>query len=348
MGVLEKLIKNSTIDKTDTVKASKYFGERAFVQTQVPMINVAFSGKLSGGLTSGLTQFAAPSRHFKTGFLLLCIRSYLDAYPDAACLFYDSEFGAPQSYFENFGIDMSRVVHTPITNIEQLKFDVMNQLENLEETDHAIIVIDSVGGLASKKEVEDALNENEAADMTRARQLKSLFRMVTPHLRIKDFPMVVVNHIYYTMEKFPKVVVGGGQGSFLASDAVFVVGRQQETEGTGKDRTLEGYKFVIAVEKSRYVKEKSKLVVEISFDEGLSTWSGLLDLAIESGHVTAEKQGWYERKGLKKSLRRSDTDTKEFWTPILNDPTFQEFVEKKYALPKGAILSVDDISGEDE
>ena len=77
-----------------------------------------------------------------------------------------------------------------ITDIEQLKFDVMTQIHNIERNDHVIIVIDSIGNLASKKEVEDALKQNSAADMTRAKQLKSLFRMVTPHLTIKDIPMV--------------------------------------------------------------------------------------------------------------------------------------------------------------
>ena len=345
-GVLDKLIKNSTIKIASVMDESEFFKAPDFIQTQVPIINVAFSGRLDGGLTSGLTQFAGPSRHFKTGFLMLCIRSYFDKYPDAYCLFYDSEFGSPSAYFKSFGIDTSRVFHTPITNIEELKFDIMIQIEKLNSGDHVIIVVDSVGGLASKKEVEDALTKNEAADMTRAKQLKSLFRMVIPHLTIKDLPMVVVNHIYMTLGLYSKPVVGGGQGSFLASDAVFIIGRQQDTEGTGKDKTLEGFKFILTVEKSRYVKEKSKIPVEISFESGISTWSGLMDLALESGHVTNEKQGWYEKKGLKKALRRDDTNNKEFWTSILQDPTFQKFVTDKYKLPDGAILSADDIAGE--
>jgi hypothetical protein len=41
--------------------------------------------------------------------------------------------------------------------VEQLKFDIMQQLSNVERGDHLIIVIDSIGNLASKKEVEDAM-----------------------------------------------------------------------------------------------------------------------------------------------------------------------------------------------
>ncbi len=159
------------------------------ISTAVPAINIALSGKLDGGLTPGLTMWAGPSKHFKTAFSLLMAKSYLDKYPDAALLFYDSEFGTPQSYFDSFGIDTNRVLHTPLTDIEQLKFDIMQQLTQLERGEHLIIVIDSIGNLASKKEVEDALEGKSVADMSRAKQVKSLFRMVTPHLSLKDIPM---------------------------------------------------------------------------------------------------------------------------------------------------------------
>lgn len=148
--------------------------------------------------------------HHNTAFSLLMAKSYLDKYPDAALLFYDSEFGTPQSYFDTFGIDTSRVVHTPLTDIEQLKFDIMQQLSNVERGDHLIIVIDSIGNLASKKEVDDALDGKSVGDMTRAKQLKSLFRMVTPHLNLKDIPLVVVNHTYMEIGLYPKAIVGGG------------------------------------------------------------------------------------------------------------------------------------------
>jgi hypothetical protein len=204
MSLIEKLKKNSTIKDTAILNNSKFFGTKDLIQTAVPALNVALSGRLDGGLTPGLTVFAGPSKHFKTAFSLLLAKSYLDKYDDAVVLFYDSEFGTPQAYFDTFNIDTSRVVHTPITDIEQLKHDVMQQMNGFERGDHVI------GNLASKKEVDDALDGKSVADMTRAKQMKSLFRMVTPHLTIKDIPMVVVNHTYQEIGMFPKAVVSGG------------------------------------------------------------------------------------------------------------------------------------------
>ena len=213
MSILDKIKKNSTIKDTAILSDSKFFQKKDMIPTSIPAINIALSGKLDGGLTPGLTMWAGPSKHFKTAFSLLMAKSYLDKYPDSCLLFYDSEFGTPQSYFDSFGIDSKRVLHTPLTNIEQLKFDIMTQLEGIERSDHLIIIVDSIGNLASKKEVEDALEGKSVADMSRAKQIKSLFRMVTPHLSLKDIPMVVVNHTYKTMELYSKDVVGGGTGS---------------------------------------------------------------------------------------------------------------------------------------
>ena len=344
MSILDKIKKNSSIKESAILSKSKFFNAKDMIATAVPIINVALSGKLDGGLTPGLTMWAGPSKHFKTAFSLLMAKSYLDKYEDAALLFYDSEFGTPQSYFDSFGIDTNRVLHTPLTDIEQLKFDIMKQLTELERGEHLIIVIDSIGNLASKKEVEDALSEKSVADMSRAKQVKSLFRMVTPHLSLKDIPMIVVNHTYKEIGMFPKDIVGGGTGSYYSADNIFILGRQQEKEGT----EIVGYHFIINVEKSRYVKEKSKIPVTVSFDGGISKWSGLLDIAVESGHVIKPSNGWYSKVNSatgeveEKKYRIKDTDTKDFWTSILADQTFLDFVANKYSITTGDIMQLEE------
>jgi len=193
----DKLLKTSVIEHTDILSESKFFNEKDMIPTKIPMLNVALSGSLEGGITPGMTMFAGPSKHFKTGLSLICAEAYLKKYPEAILLFYNSEFGSPISYFENMGIDPARVIVTPIMNIEELKFDIAKQFdEGIERGDKVITIIDSVGNLASKKESEDALNEKSVADMSRAKALKSLFRITTPYLNMKDIPLITINHTY--------------------------------------------------------------------------------------------------------------------------------------------------------
>jgi hypothetical protein len=205
-----------------------------------------------------------------------------------------------------------------------------------------MIIIDSVGNLASKKEVEDALEGKSVADMSRAKQLKSLFRMVTPHLTIKDIPMIVVNHTYKEIGMFPKDVVSGGTGIYYSADNIFIIGRQQEKEGT----ELMGYNFIINVEKSRFVREKSKIPVEVSFEGGISKWSGLLDVALAGGFVVKPSNGWYSHKGDEKKYRIKETYSKEFWLPVLTNKEFRQYVETNYKISSsnlGQDLGADDI-----
>jgi RecA/RadA recombinase len=349
MSVLEKLKKGSTIKESSILSKSQFFTEKDMIQTDVPMVNVALSGNLDGGLTPGLTMFAGPSKHFKTAFALLMASAYMKKYQDAVVLFYDSEFGTPQSYFDTFNIDTNRVLHTPITDVEQLKHDIMVQLQQIEKGNKVIIILDSIGNLASKKEVDDATEGKSVADMSRAKQMKSLFRMVTPHLTIKDIPMIVVNHTYKEIGLYPKDIVGGGTGSYYSADTIWILGRQQEKTGT----EITGYNFIINVEKSRFVREKSKIPVAVSFDGGIQKYSGLMDIALEGNFVSKPSNGWYSKvdqeTGEVNPLRKrfDDTQNAEFWNDILASEKFKEYVRKRYEITYGSILGQSDVLEEE-
>jgi len=343
MSIMDKLKKNSKVNFTAVLSESEFFTNREFTKTNVPMINVALSGDMDKGLTSGLTVLAGPSKHFKTSFALLMASAYLEQNDDAVMLFYDSEFGSPQAYFKTFGIDTNRVLHTPITDVEQLKFDLVNQLDGLEKGDKVVVVIDSIGNLASKKELEDALNEKSVADMSRAKALKGLFRMVTPYLQMKNVPLLAVNHTYQEMGLFPKAIVSGGTGIYYSADNIWIVGRRQNKKGT----EVTGYDFIINVEKSRFVREKSKIPVSVSWEGGISRWSGLLDVALALGFVSKPSAGWYVRtnpetgESEEKKFREADTNTEEFWRPILEETEFKEKVKQAFSITSDNVIEID-------
>jgi RecA/RadA recombinase len=345
MSIMDKLKKNSKIKSTDILSDSKFFNEKTMTPTDVPMVNVALSGSIDGGLAPGLLVLAGPSKHFKTSFALLMAGAYLKQNPDAVMLFYDSEFGSPQSYFEQFGIDTKRVLHTPITNVEELKFDIMGQLEGMDRNDNVIIVIDSIGNMASKKEMEDAINEKSVADMSRAKALKGLFRMTTPYLAMKNIPLIAVNHTYMEIGLFPKAIVGGGTGIYYSADNIWILGRRQNKTGT----EVTGYDFVINVEKSRFVKEKSKIPVSVSWDGGVEKYSGLLDVGLAGNYVGKPSNGWYchiDRETgelVDPKYREKDTKTAQFWDPIFNNTDFKEFVKKQYSIGHASLIDMDAI-----
>jgi hypothetical protein len=346
----DKLLKSSTIEMTSMMSDSDIYNKKDFAATEIPMLNVAYSGDVNGGLMPGVTTFAGPSRHFKTLFCLISAVAYLRKYPDAIVLFYDSEFGTPPAYFKSAGISPDRVIHTPITSYETLKHDIAVQLDTIERGDKVVIIIDSLGNLASKKEAQDALDGKSVADMTRAKENKSLFRVITPYLRIKDIPLLVVQHTYDTMEMYSKKIVSGGQGTMLASDNVFIIGRQQDKDGA----ELQGYNFVINVEKSRYVKEKSKIPITVSFSGGIRRWSGILDLAVEGNYIikaTAQSYCRVDRETGEMietvKYKRKDIEyNSELWKEVFATTDFAEFISKKYKVSYGDLITDESIDEE--
>ena len=332
-SIMDKLKKNSKLSHTAVLSESEFFNNKDMIPTDVPMLNVALSGSLEGGLAPGLTVLAGPSKHFKSSFALKIASAYMKQYPEAVMLFYDSEFGSPQEYFQNFDIDTERVLHTPVTNVEELKFDLINQLEQLERDDKVIIIIDSIGNIASKKELDDALNEKSVADMSRAKALKGLFRMCTPHLTMKDIPMLAINHTYKEIGLFPKAVVSGGTGIYYSADNIWIIGRRQNKVGT----EVTGYDFVINVEKSRYVREKSIIPITVSWEGGIDVASGLLDVALAGEFVVKPKQGWYAKVDQEtgeidgKNLRQKEL-TNDFWHDIITSDKFKKFIEDQYKI----------------
>ena len=168
-------------------------------------------------------------------------------------------------------------------------------------------------------------------------------KSIKPIGKCKVFDLSVKDAEHYILENG---VITHNTGSYYSADNIYIIGRQQSKEGT----ELVGYDYIINVEKSRYVKEKSKIPVSISFDDGLSQWSGLLELALESKHVVKPSNGWYSKVDSKtgevedKKYRIKETNTSEFWLPILADRTFSDYVEQRYSLGMGQMLSDDHIS----
>lgn len=335
MSLLDRMLNAGSVKGSSILAESKFFAEKDPIQTELPILNIAFSGSLKGGLIPGLTVVAGASKSFKTLLSLYCMKAYLQKYEDGVAILYDSEYGITPEYLESYNIDTSRVIHVPIEDVEQLKFDITKRLNEVEKGDRVFVMIDSIGNLASRKEVEDAENEKSVADMSRAKQLKSLFRIITPKLTGKDIPCLAVNHTYKEISMFPKDIVSGGTGIYYSANQIFIITKAQEKDGT----ELAGFRFTINIEKSRYVKEKSKLPFTVLYDRGIQKWSSLFDLALESGHLTVAKQGWYNMVNMKTGeviepkMRAKDIEENDdFFKKLVKDRKFNEFIEKKFKL----------------
>jgi len=327
-GLTQKLMK---LNKATILEDSPIYSPIDYADTGVPIINLALSGKIDGGVVPGLMMIAGPSKHFKSLFGLILAKAFLEKNPEGILLFYDNESGIPMKYWKQIGVDPARVVRAHIKTIEELRHKAAQTLDELTADDKVMILIDSVGQLASKKELDDAISGKEANDMTRAKVMKSFARVINPYIDELRIPCVAINHVYDSMDTHSAPVVSGGTGIYLASQTVWIVSRRQDRNTT--TREIDGYSFTINIDKSRTVKEKSKFPVDVSWKGGLNNASSLLELGLETGHITSPTKGFYtfaddkeEKKHRKKQL------TLEHFSGLLSN---QEFIDAAESLFQG-------------
>jgi hypothetical protein len=340
-SLLDRMRAAGTIKTSSVMSESILLTERDTITTDLPILNVAFSGRLDGGMLTGLTILAGLPTTYKTLLMLYCMKAYLEKYPDAIALFYDNEFGVTKEYLLTQGIDTSRVVHIPIEHIEQMKFDIVKRLDEIKRGDRVFIGVDSLGSLASKKEIEDAEGEKSTVDMTRSKAIRSMLRIIFPHLVQKDIPCVIVNHVYQTQEMYSKTVIPGGTAVTYFAQQVFVISKSKEKDS---DNEITGFKFTINTHKSRNVWEGSKLPLEISRESGINHYSGILELALESGDVVKPAKGKYQLVTdgeTGDAVTEDETQTEEFLGVVLERESFKEFVAKKYVMTNHAQSDAD-------
>lgn len=358
MKLIDKLKKTTLTDSKACVFSESDYLDRNFIDVKNYALNIALSGDLFGGIQDrGILGIAGPSKHFKSMYAAIIAAGWLKSDPDAVVLFYDSEFGTSKVYMENAGINkesQERILHVPITNIEELKFDLSKKLgvgsknikndDAISESDKVLIIIDSIGNLASLKETEDAGDQKTVEDMSRAKKLKSLFRIITPKLILKRVPLIFINHTYSEQGLFPKTIMSGGQGPLLSANDVWFVRKSKEKEG----QDLTGFNFNILIDKSRMLKEGSVIPFNVKMNEPINKYSGLLDIALDLGFVYKPANGWYsvnlytvddngqivDNKSEQK-FRKKDTMGDEFWMPLINHEFFNTCIKKHYTHARG-------------
>lgn len=224
--LMSKMLKAGSVSGAASMADSQFFNAKNLVTTPLPILNIAFSGEVDGGFSPGITVVVGESKTFKSLLSLYCLKAYLDKYDDGIGILFDTEYGITPEYIKSFGIDPNRVLHVPVEHIEELKFDFVKKLEGIEKGDHVFFLVDSIGQISSKKEVDDTAEEKSTTDMTRAKSMRSLLRLITVQLTKKELPCILINHCYVEIgPMYPKTIIPGGcvlEGTkIMLADATF-------------------------------------------------------------------------------------------------------------------------------
>jgi len=344
------------IAKTVPILVEKEIKEKKFLTTGVYLLDAALSGRLLGGgvATNRITAFAGESGAGKS-FICYSITKHAQK-QGYSVIYIDTEQSIDLEDLPKFGIDNSlekfRLIRS--NKVEDVNITLTKLVDELKEQKLAgfelpkiMIVLDSLGQMASNKEKEDLLKGDIKQDMTKAKALGSMFRSINTDLGYLDIPLIIANHTYLTLDLYPQEKLRGGNGLLYSASVIGFMSKSKLKTGEEDDMDLgaSGITVLFKTQKNRLAKPK-KIRFDISFAHGMNPYTGLdafcrpeyfeqigiaqgkMEVDKKTGEMTFTPGGlrWYVSH-LDKSVTTKQLFTSEVFTqevlekmaPIVND-----------------------------
>ena len=288
---IKKMLKQDSFigdEITDKLKPKDYIFSGSY------LLNCLITADPFKGLPSNkIIQLAGDSSTGKT-FLSqeLVINAQKQGYE---VVYIDTEGAQDAEQLVKRGIDLNKFMIVPQNTVEEVQFTLMSILEGVDpEKDKIMIVLDSLGNLSTKKEVEDTISDSNKKDMTRAQEVKKLFRLLALRSSYKQVPVIIINHTYSTQSFISKVVVSGGKGAAYGATTTIILSKSKDKD---KDGNVNGV-FLKAKtdQKSRLARENMVANLYVSYAKGLDKYYGLTEIAEACGYLKKESKK-YEYKG---------------------------------------------------
>ena len=344
------------IAKSVPILVEKEIKEKQFISTGVYIVDAAMSGRLlKGGVaTNRISVFAGESGAGKSFLAYSCVKNAQKQ--GYSVIYIDTEQAVDLEDMPKFGVDNDLAKFRLIRSnkVEDINITLSQLVDELKEQKLAgyempklMLVLDSLGQMASNKEKNDLLKGDIKQDMTKAKAIGSMFRSINNDLGFLDIPMIVCNHTYLTMDLFPRSVMKGGNGLLYSASVIGFMSKSKLKTGEEDDMDLgsSGINVLFKTQKNRLAKPK-KIRFDISFANGMNPFTGLdafcrpeyfekigiakgkMEVDKETGEMTFKPGGnrWYVnhmgKSVTKKQLFKPDVFTQEVleaMNPIVND-----------------------------
>lgn len=201
-------------EKKDGTKAIIDFGSNLDLECKVIVPPIAAIEKLlstsgfEGGFPRGkFSVIAGPEKTGKTTLLLQTIAHDMSLNKEAIWAWIDAENAFDETWATRFNIDMDRLIIIKDGTMEELLQRVID-LSKLRVLTG--IVVDSVGGLTPKAEVQDSKGSEHELEHTGMldlqKKLGQFFRMANSYVASSSCAVILIAHVYQDINSY-----GGGQ-----------------------------------------------------------------------------------------------------------------------------------------
>jgi RecA/RadA recombinase len=276
----------SKVDRLGSIITENEFSK---IGEWIPTGNYLLNAQISGSMFKGLPSnrgivFAGESGTGKTFLILNAVR---EAQKMGYFIIYgDSETAVDEEVMTKFGIDPNMVRYQPLKTALGVRHFISNLCSTLREqkakgmeVPKIMFVIDSLGNLATEKELADAQSGSDKRDMTKQQNLRSMFRVITTDLAEFKIPLVMSNHTYASIGGYiPMQIVSGGGGAIYNASIILMLSKAQLKDGDKEAADAGVAKTGIIVTskpfKNRFAKPLP-IKFHISFFKGMNPFVGL-------------------------------------------------------------------------
>lgn len=249
------------------------------------LLNAQLSGSLFGGYPNSRSICVAGESG--TGKTFLTLNACREAQKMGYNIIYmDSEAAVDEDIIKNFGVNPENFRYQPVSTPQEVRHFVANLCDTLKkakdkgsELPKIMLVLDSLGNLATNKERGDAMSGNDKKDMTKQQELRSLFRVITTDLAEMKIPFIFTNHTYASIGSFiPGQTISGGGGAIYNASVILQLSKAGLKEG-GDEAAAAGVQKTGIIVTSKAAKNRFARPIpvkfHISFYKGMNPYVGL-------------------------------------------------------------------------
>lgn len=336
-----------------------------FIDSGSLSLNAILSGRTDGGIPSGrIVGYAGPSACGKTVMICNFIRNAQKK--GRVAIVFDSEAAFDVQTAVNLGCDASKIKYVPVESLESFRTGVVKVLDmimaNPKLRGKFVMCLDSLGNLASEKELLDSEKGHNASDMgTRAKVAKAVFRTITYKLAVCDVPLVFTNHLYddpsAMFESIRKNQSGGKGPEYMSTILVqFGSNLTKDKEGgtvlakASTGGVVTGVDLSAMTVKNRIVPPYMTTSMAINYLTGFLPYAGLVEMAKSLGVVRAG--GAYIFLGEENMGYAKDIEEKpELWNstllPAINKALKEQVSFSSLSDEDDGVEEIDDVEADE-
>lgn len=312
-----------------------------WIDTGCMALNAICSGSFYKGIPKGrIIGFSGPSQSGKTFIINKIIGNFQKESPEHWGVIWDTEAACDPNAARNVGADPDRIKVFPVDTVESCRNQITKFLDAVIAKGEVaygkyIIAIDSLGNLASQKEIDDAAKDKVAVDMgMRAKAMKSMLRTITYKAAKAGVTVLFSNHTYDDPSAmFPSLIKSqaGGKGPIYMASLLVQLAISQEKAADNDDETIavskkyNGVKLRALTTKNRFIPAMLETELSLNFKTGLNKYSGILEMAKQFKIVETSGSTYNWADGTKIGQYGRWKKDPEIWKQIINklEPVLQ-------------------------